>query len=286
MHHSKIIEFFDFKGQLSRLNESEVAVIDSIYREWALLSQNTLSDYAGTKVEIEYIQFQQMPFSLYLQKLNPFLSLSSFSLQFCENQGFLRLDTNLLFAFSNELLGTPLGTHFNLPSDLQMAITRKIIALLLTKLHAAWKDTIDEHFSLLEFSLKNRSEIFYSPQELYGVGYFHLMLNGVKGLFELTIPLSAFKLLLHKVKLTEISVEEAEIKNLDKVFFKIEAKLGQTILNFHEKESLQVGDVIILDQKTQDPIAFEIGKQKLGSATIGFKGYQKSIKIESFNEDI
>jgi flagellar motor switch protein FliM len=286
MRNSKTIESFDFKGQLSRLNESEVTVIDSIYREWALLSQDTLSEYAGTKVEIEYIQFQQMPFALYLQKLSLFLSLSSFSLQFCENQGFLRLDTNLLFAFSNELLGTPLGSHFSLPSDLQMAITRKIIALLLTKLHAAWKDTIDEHFSLLEFSLKNQDEIFYSSQTLYGVGYFHLMINGVKGLFELTIPLSSLKLLLHRAKLPEISIKETEIKNLDNLSFKIEAKLGQTNLDLHEKESLQVGDVIILDQKTQDPIAFEIGKQKLGSAIIGFKGYQKSIKIESFNEDI
>ena len=67
---------------------------------------------------------------------------------------------------------------------------------------------------------------------------------------------------------------------MDEIPFQVRAILGGVTLSKEDFTSLQRGDILLLEQRLEDPLRVEIG---MGSSFLGYAGVyegQKAIKIE------
>jgi flagellar motor switch protein FliM len=67
---------------------------------------------------------------------------------------------------------------------------------------------------------------------------------------------------------------------MDEIPFQIRAILGQVTLSKEDFTQLQRGDIVLLDQRLEDPLRVEIGENGHLLGYAGVKEGQKAIKIE------
>lgn len=68
--------------------------------------------------------------------------------------------------------------------------------------------------------------------------------------------------------------------NTENIPFKLKVILGKATLSKSDYSNIEPGDILILDQKINAPVALEIGNEKVLEGYIGTNDHLKAVKIQ------
>lgn len=68
--------------------------------------------------------------------------------------------------------------------------------------------------------------------------------------------------------------------NIEELFFDVTALIGKTEIPMAAYLGLQVGDILLLDQKVGEPFSIEVGEEVRFSGRPGLSETRKAVKID------
>lgn len=176
------------------------------------------------------------------------------------------------------------------PTNIDLELLRYLFENLLKRIYTPYQyETVEVsrvYSNKVQYqNLNNKDRIFTS---LINVS----LENKVIGDLRFCIPYESIKEVINdfgsdKVKQDE-NLEEDKVKDIssNEIFEFIQdvevdvfAKLGETKISINDLLNLEVGDVILLDQKINDDITISIGDSKIYKAKPGVIGVKKAVEI-------
>lgn len=176
------------------------------------------------------------------------------------------------------------------PTNIDLELLRYLFENLLKRIYTPYQyETVEVsrvYSNKVQYQkLNNKDKIFTS---LINVS----LENKVIGDLRFCIPYESIKEVINdfgsdKVKQDE-NLEEDKVKDIssNEIFEFIQdvevdifAKLGETKISINDLLNLEVGDVILLDQKINDDITISIGDSKIYKAKPGVIGVKKAVEI-------
>jgi len=291
------LEVYNFKAQSGPLNMPTLQVL--IERFIGFLQEN-LSLVTNSNVDVKIDSSEVLEFNDFCRSLPLPASLNVFKIDPLKGSAMLVMEGRMVFSFVETFFGgkglSPAkleGRPFTL---VESKIIKKITRIILNDFQQAWIDT-----NISDVNMKySHSEIdpqftqIAKPNDMVIAIKFALVLANSSGSISFCIPYSTFEPVKDKLK-QKFSGEKQEIDEKWRAFMEEKIRklkidfnvvLGTLKIKTRELLDMQVGDVMILDQKTKDPMIANV------QGITKFKGYpgsysnNKAIRIsERFNKE-
>lgn len=277
---------FEFKNNFS-LDERQEQIFVQLYHLYAKQVSESLSAFSDLSIETKLIGVEQVPFSQYIRSLLNPTCIATLDMQPLSGCGFFEINSSIAYIITNKMLGGDLDvlTHAHGMSNLEMAINRKLINLLLKQLSFAWKPILEVSFFINKIYAEPHSARVIPAFEPCLVSRIEIKIHHIKGLLTIAIPILSLSSLINKIELSQLlgpapapSSSFAEI-NLESLPVELTARIGHIELSKKDLENLQIGDIIPLDHNAADLIPIFIDDEKIFEGKPGLIGKNKAIKV-------
>ncbi len=275
------LEAYNFKTQAGPLNMPTFDVLNE--RLIGFLKEN-LSKMTNSIVDVKIVSSEILEFNEFSGSLPLPASLNVFNIDPLKGYAMLVMEGRLVFSFVETFFG---GKGLN-PAKLEgrsftlveSKIIDKITRIILNDFQQAW---IDANISKAEMKYSH-SEIdpqftqIANPDDMVVVVKFTINLANGSGAISFCIPYSTLEPVKNRLKKkfsAEISAADAIWKKaieekIRKMEIDFNGVLGTLRINTKQLLEMQAGDVMILDQKTEEPMSANVQGVKK------FKGYPGS----------
>ena len=252
------VNAFDFKRP-AKFSKDQFRILEMIYNSFGRIAETSLSVQLRTLAEIRILSIEQKTFSEYIESLQSICYINIIGSSAFKADTILQFDNKLIFIILDRLLGGKGEEIQNREfTDIEVSIIRGIINEFLSTLKDAWANIVD-----LSFKIKNEET---NPQfvrviplnEMCAVIEFDMKLGQKTGKFSFCLPFMAIESVLGKLTTRRWFAESEEnseaknkillFKSLAKADLSASVILGQAEISLKDLKSLEIGDVIKLDQ--------------------------------------
>lgn len=284
---------YDFKKQ-QPIPDKRKLTLAYIYHLFASKASKTLSLFFQSPVNISVISLEQAPLSQLLTWFTYPTSFANLEMSPLKENAIFEIDPEISYpAISFMLGGGGAAPSFSYSlSNLELAVNRKFINMLLKDLEEAWNPFLDLEFKVNEISnISSQSYMEAIPKSnSYLIVRFDVTWKLFKGLMTIAIPVGSLEPV---NEILESFTEEVpfhiyhlvqkdtptEYIDLKKIEVELKARLGSLNISKQEIQELQPGDILLLDQKTHQPIDIVIGEEIPFTGIPGISGKHKGILI-------
>ncbi len=200
------------------------------------------------------------------------------------------MNSSIIYPIINRMV----GGDGELPSlarpftELENAIIKKLVHFIFRDLSHSWKHLEDFQFGFQE-SYMNPSFIqILSPEESCLIITLKAKTGDNSGLLTLCYPFTCLELLQSKITTTSeqkipekllSQIQEHHWENLRSIELEVCALLGNITITMEELVSLNIGDVLDIGHKPDDPIIITVNRKDKFEATPGLVGKYKGAII-------
>jgi flagellar motor switch protein FliM len=260
---------YDFKHP-NRVSKDQIRNIENIHDNFAGHLGSSLSTITRAMVDIHLVSVDQITYSEFLMSLaNP---SCTYTVDIDPLNGASIIDFNptLCFLFIDRMFG---GVGKILETDreltgIEKSVMTKIANKVFEELGLAWSHIETLEFKQVGFETNPQFVQIIPPGETVIVISFQLKMLGSSGLLTICYPYVTLEPLVDKLSLqqwtdaTKKGKRDDDAKRIQdsirKVEMKITANLGETILTLRDFMRLQIGDIIVIDRKVNDPIEVKV----------------------------
>lgn len=170
-------------------------------------------------------------------------------------------------------------------SNLEMAINRKFINLILKQLSSDWQERLgaDIEFDLHQiYSNPSSCELLLSHERCIVIRI-EVDIGMTKGLMSIALPYESLNSVLDQLELASPEIPSSHSStylDLSNVDVELTAKLGDLELTKSDLQSLQIGDILSLGQKADTPIDIIVNGECCFLGNPCLKGINKGIIIK------
>jgi len=287
---------YDFSSPTSIPSE-HLSTMVLVHEEYARGIMMLLSAFLRADVEVSLNKVEQMNYSHFVSSVVSPSYLATFDMRPLNGFGVIDISPSLIFLIVNRMAGGVLESSEQMRSftELEMAIVRRLLKMLLKELTLSWEFLLRISFSLQETQTNPAFVRITSASEPCIVISLKIKIEDVFGLYTICLPYANLEPLADKLsaqqtdsfehKQTE-SVIKANQKNFNALSLELTAVLGDIELAFTELLSLQEGDILDLGKRTREPILIRVGDVSKYLAKPGLVGRYKGVSIHKsiFNE--
>ena len=290
-------EVYNFNARSGPLNMPTLQVL--VERCIGFLQEN-LSSVTNTNVEVKIGSSEMLEFNEFCSSLPLPASLNIFRINPFKGYAMLVMEGRMVFSFVESFFGgkglRPVKLEGRAFTLIESKIITKITRIILEDFQKAWVDTnisdVDMVYSHSEIDPQFTQ--IAKPDDMVIVIKFTVGLANSSGTISFCIPYSTVEPVKDKLK-QKFSSEKQEVDEKWKTFLEEKTRklkidfnvvLGTVKIKAGELMEMQVGDVIMLDQKIEEPMAANV------QGITKFKGYpgsysnHKAIKIsERLNKE-
>ncbi|MBV9499952.1 MAG: FliM/FliN family flagellar motor switch protein [Acidobacteriaceae bacterium] len=255
---------FDF-GHLDRIPKSKVRAVHLLHENFVRNLSSSLSAYLRSYVALNLASLEQVSYSEFIEGLDSPTCIAYIGLQPYEGTAVLEMNTGLMFAFLELLL----GSKGRAPSSVQRKITeiektllQTLLRIILRDLGEAWKTVAEISLSVQSLASEPQLLQVLAPAEAVVLIAIEVHVGSTTGLMNLAIPSIFIKRLRHKFddvrqvrRVESTGHDQAHMAQLlQDAYVTFEARIpggairAQTLLN------LEIGDVLVLDHDLGRPI--------------------------------
>ncbi|MEM1042262.1 MAG: flagellar motor switch protein FliM [Bacteroidota bacterium] len=283
---------YDFRRpRLFSLDQTRV--LQYVHESFARDLSVYLSAQLRTMVEITLSAVQQLLYSEYVaSSVAPSaLYIGEARGQRLEHQFILELDSRFGIYMIEKLFGGPgqFPAATQEASQIEQRIIGRVVRRAFDELETSWERL--QEIKLREVAFESNAEFvqILPSMEPVLVAAFDLQVQGHVSFVKLCYP---YLMLEHMMghagmqrwmssKVTAVPPEtraryERALRTMD---VELRAELGRTRLSIHDLTTLQEGDVIPLQRRTQEPVQVFIGEHEKFSAVAGHAGQQRALRI-------
>jgi len=275
----KKVKSFDFRfnKRLDKFSTNQLQTLRTLHDNFTRLLNNSLSVYLRTRVEATIVTIEQISYGDFIASIGIPSILSIFSMDPLPGSGIVQVDLNLVFSIIDRLLGGPGWYPQKLRdlTDIERTLMQRFMARMLNSYRESWN-------YLLTLSLKIEA-LDSNPQfipriipldQIVAFVSCELKIGDMAGVMNFCLPylvlqsigpqLSDFQWSPSVVAgrgMTEEDIAQL-VKNVERAEVDLSVELGRTIVSLRDLISLQLGDVVLFEKLTTEPLSALVNERE------------------------
>jgi flagellar motor switch protein FliM len=290
------VKTYDFKRAL-RFSKDQIRTLTRIHENYARLLTTYFSAQLRTFVQISVASVDQLPYEEFIRSIPKMTILNIFEAEPLEGRMVMEVNPNIAYAMLERLLGgqgvapSKIGTL----TEIETTIMERIFSRALYNFAEAWKNVIEIEPELELLEVNPQFMQIVSPNETVAVISFSTKIGETTGMINLCLPHVVLEPLMVKLSAhywlstQKKSRNEQEVQILEervrKAKLPLIAELGTSVISVGEFLNLAVGDVIQLDQRSEEKIKIRIGQKVKYLARPGTSRGRVAVLIENVLEE-
>ncbi|MFP4200274.1 MAG: flagellar motor switch protein FliM [Clostridia bacterium] len=301
MRKGRQIKTYDFlrPEKFSREHQAALRVLhDNIAR----FAATNLSTHVRSAVKVSLVSFDQITYEEFAEQLNTPVVLGVGELPPLEGKIGIEFRPEITFPIIERLLGNPgeAATLHRPLTDLEAAVMRTVFGRIIEAVEEAWRDVlvVDGNLNALETSPFFTQ--FAPPNEMMLVAGLSVEMGGNKGRINLAWPYMMLESILPQLSLQywmggsssghshhgESTEEERRIqRHLMKVRVPLSVELGSALVTIRDFLDIDVGDILRLDQKVEDPLTVSVEGRQVFRGWPGRIGNKMAVRLQILDEE-
>lgn len=284
------IKNYDFKRP-QKFSKDHIRTLELVYDNYARIISNFLTAQLRTNVKVKIESVQQITYEEFIHSIPNTTVLTLFKMPPLSGQ--ILLETNEEFVLRiYDVLAGGRGTQkpkFKELTDIEKNLIRHINQGLISNMKLAWEDVVDVNPEIESVETNPALNQTLAPNEPVALITFSVEMFGTNIFINICIPFLSLEKILDKLVVQywfsenddDILKESREKlnKNLKNVNVEMKAMLGMSNISVRDFLNLELGDIITLDNRHEDPIEVYVEEQLTFMAKPGLHGKNKAVQI-------
>jgi flagellar motor switch protein FliM len=264
------IKVYDFKRP-DKFSKDQLRAIQMIHEAFARQLTTVMSTLIRSMVSAEVASVDQLAYEEFVNSLVQPTVIGTLEMYPFNGNALIEINPNLVFAIIDRLLGGKgefSGKAREL-TDIEKTVTERVLMRMLELLEESWSTVVDVRF---RFESMESNPFFVQicpPRDMVLLVIMKLKVGEVEGMISLCIPYFLMEPVIDKLssqqwfvstsRKSDESVRENLVKALNGVKIPMALELGHTVLSLADICSLEVGDVIRLDEGVGSDVDVRVG---------------------------
>ncbi|WP_342512596.1 flagellar motor switch protein FliM [Sporosarcina sp. FSL K6-1522] len=264
------VKVYDFKRAL-RFSKDQIRSLTRIHENFARLLTTYFSAQLRTYVQINVASVDQIPFEEFIRSIPNMTLINIFEVPPLDGNILMEVNPNIAYSMLDRLMGgvgASTGKADNL-TEIETKIMTNLFERSFDNLREAWSGIIDIDPFLTELEVNPQFLQMISPNETVVVISFNIVIGESSGMINICIPHVVLEPIVpnlsvrywmqsNKKEPTPEQSIELE-KRLKQAPLTVTTELGQGRMTVEDFLYLQVGDVVSLNRKIDDPLIVKVG---------------------------
>lgn len=293
----KQVKNYDFKRP-AKFSKEHLRTLEIIFEHYGRLLSTNLPVYLRKNVQISVASSETVTFSEFTNALSNPVILGVINFNPLPGNIVIELQTNLGYAMIDRMLGgagQPLDKNRDF-SEIELSILDKIMVMCMSLMREPWKNVVDLDPFMERIESNPQFAQIIAPNEMIAIVTLNVKIGDVEGFMNVCLPFITLESIMDKLNtkywfstMQEVSDEtyqeyiEAMIKRVD---IPLKAVLGKSVISVMDFSTLQVGDIIRLDNRVDDELEVYVGNLKKFTALPGVNKENYAVRITSvFREE-
>jgi flagellar motor switch protein FliM len=261
-------EVYDFRRP-DKFSKDQLRTLQMLHETFARLAGSSLSAFLRAPVTIDLISLEQVPYEEYLRSINQSV-FTIMSLPPLTGQAVLEIEFGLIFTMIDRLLGGP-GKAINrsVLTDIERPLVRQCVERMFLSLKSAWEGVVIVNPGIEGMETSAQFVQIAPPNDIVVTILFEVRIGNQRSAMSLCIPylvlkpitakLSAQKWFASNNRNKSSASRKQIVQSLSSAKIDCSVILGKAPITVRELLTLRAGDVLKLDQHTQDELEMLIG---------------------------
>ncbi len=271
------IKSFDFRftKRLEKFSNNQLQTLRTLHDNFTRLLNNSLSVYLRTRVEATIVSIEQISYGDFIASIGIPSILSIFSMDPLPGSGIVQVDLNLVFSIIDRLLGGPgwFPNKLRDLTDIERTLMQRFMARMLNSYRESWN-------YLLTLSLKIEA-LDSNPQfipriipldQIVAYVSCELKIGDMAGVMNFCLPYLVLQSIGPQLAdfqwsptvvagrgMTEEDIAQLA-RNVERADIDMKVELGHTTVSLSDLISLQLGDVVLFDKPTSQPLTAKVNE--------------------------
>ena len=292
------IRVYDFR-QPYKFSKQQLSTLTMLFDNFSRKSSNILANITQTNCEVQVFNVEQKPFQEVLKNCNEITALNLISIHPLEGQCILEMPLETVHSIVYRIYGGEEGNTSKI-KDLTV-IERGVVKRITNKLIAVLKEcfeNIGDFEMVLDRMETNPQFLTHIPaMEICVSVSLNIQMDHSKGsnMINIILPFLMLESILPKLTNSSVWLSKVNIKNQDVLREKIKQNLEGSLVNFKvevgkaeltlgDVNALQVGDVLVLNTRTDEKLECIVENRVIAKASAGTYRDKAAVVIEEIDE--
>jgi flagellar motor switch protein FliM len=287
----KGIKVYDFKHP-DRFSKDQTRSLQMIHEHFARLFSTSLSTYLRSITEVHLVSVDQLSYDEFIRSIPNPTCVNLFEMDPLEGNALLEISPSLAFSIIDRLMGgkgQPFRRNREM-TEIEQSIILKIIDRIFEALAEAWGGVVRLRLSLK--ATETNPQLFlqlYLPTEMVILMTLEVNIGENSGTFCICVPYVVLEPVAQSLSSRSwFSARKSDLHSDDpekletyvkKVAIPVSCYLGNTELKVSEILNLEVGDVVPLENRTDEEIVVEVSGKAMYMARPGTHRKNRAFKI-------
>ncbi len=239
-----------------------------LHETFARLAGSSLSAYLRSPVNIDLISLEQVPYEEYLRSINQSV-FTILSLPPLTGQAVLELEFGLVFTMIDRMLGGPgRAINRNVLTDIERPLIRQVIERMFQALKSAWEGVVIVNPGIEGMETSAQFVQIAPPSDIVVTILFEVKIGNHRSAMSLCIPylvlkpitakLSAQKWFASSSRKMSPAIRKVISGQIQHTQVDCALQLGQAHITVGDFMRLQPGDIVRLNQRTEDDLTLMV----------------------------
>lgn len=291
------IKPYDLASQ-DRIVRGRMPTLEIIGERFARLTRTSLSNMLGKLVEVTYGSIKTLKFGEFLKNLPIPSSLHILKMEPLRGHELLIVDSKLVFLLIDCFFGSSQITKTSIKVEgreftaIENRIIKKVIDNMIEEWNTAWKPVYEISTVYIRSEINPQFASIVPPTDIVIQVSFNVEVEDVGGTVIFCIPYSNIEPIRSKLhagyQSDQFEIDETWIRRLKERLYEspieISVELGRTTILGKDLINLDIGDTIILDKDSSDPLIAMVEGVPKFKAKCGIHKGNIAIKIDEYIE--
>ncbi|SDM55463.1 flagellar motor switch protein FliM [Psychrobacillus sp. OK028] len=267
---AKKIRTYDFKRAL-RFSKDQIRSLTRIHENFARLLTTFFSAQLRSYVQISVVSVDQIPFEEFIRSVPHMTLINVFEVPPLEGNILMEINPNIAYSMLDLMMGGKGQAHTKVDNltEIETKIMTNLFERSFDNLREAWINIADIDPILTELEVNPQFLQMISPNETVVVISFNTIIGETSGMINICIPHVVLEPIVPNLSVRywmqtnkkEVSPEQLAVlqKRVKAAEIPIVAEIGTTDISIEDLLYLQLGDVIQLNTKIDDPLTVKVG---------------------------
>ncbi len=277
-----------------RFTKEQMRAVELVHEDLAEKLTTSIPTFLRTNLKPRLVHTEQGRFHDFLKDLPPNALFHMITLAPLPGYMVVTISPNVSYLILEQRLGGKIeGEAKERPlTDIDQSLLRGLVEHMLNDLKSAWNKLVSLEPSLEDSTINQHWVQMVMGNERMMLLTFEMTILGTTGTMNIYLPFSTLKPIAgvlnphvwisgRKEKVIDNSSRDVAINNLYNVQLPVQVIMGSVNLGLEEIINLEVGDIIQLETKVDQPLVMQIANQKLFQVFIGKVGSQIAVQVAS-----
>lgn len=266
----KKVKVYDFKRAL-RFSKDQIRSLTRIHENFARLLTTFFSAQLRTYVQITVASVDQIPFEEFVRSIPNMTLINVFEVPPLDGNILMEINPNIAYSMLDRLMGGSGASHSNVDNltEIETKIMTNLFERSFDNLREAWENIVEIDPMLVELEVNPQFLQMISPNETVVVISLNTIIGETTGMINICLPHVVLEPIVpnlsvrywmqsntkemspEQIKALETRVKQSELPVI--------AELGGTSISIEDFLMMNIGDVLEINQKIDEPLIVKVG---------------------------